>query len=234
MSADDWKKVQRRLLKLGFNPGSIDGIRGRRTVSAVKRFQESRGLLADGIVGPKTYGALFGDPEPGVLPNFDESPWHHEAIRLIGTREIAGPEANKVILEMAETINIDYPDDDIPWCGLFVGHCIASSLGEEPLPVNPLGARNWLKFGEECEPQSGAVLVFWRVKKSGWLGHVGFYQGEDATHYHVLGGNQSNSVSVVRIEKKRLLGARWPLTAGVPSGTRVAGGGGVLESENEA
>lgn len=236
MSVDDWKNVQRRLIKLGFNPGSIDGVRGRKTVAAVKRFQASQDLIEDGIVGPKTYYALFGDPEAGVLPSFDEMPWYHTAIHLIGTREIAGPDANKVIMEMADTIDIDYADDDIPWCGLFVGHCVGSSLGDEPLPVNPLGARNWMKFGEDCEPQLGSVLVFWRgkSKKNGWQGHVGFYHGEDSTHYHVLGGNQSNSVNVMKLDKKRLLGARWPLTAGLPSGVKVVGGIGVRESENEA
>lgn len=234
MTRDDWKKVQRRLIKLGFNPGPIDGIRGRLTVAAVKRFQASKGLVVDGIVGPKTYGALFGDPEPGVLPNFDDMPWYQEALRLIGTREIAGPDSNKVILDMAETIDLDYGNDDIPWCGLFVGHCIGATLGDEPMPANPLGARNWLHFGEECEPQLGAVLVFWRVKKSGWQGHVGFYHGEDTHHYHVLGGNQSNSVNVMKLTKKRLLGARWPLTAGQPSGRKVAGGSDVAVSENEA
>ena len=39
-------------------------------------------------------------------------------------------------------------------------------------------------------------------------GHVGIYVGEDNTHYHVLGGNQNNSVSVSRIAKSRLFKAR--------------------------
>jgi hypothetical protein len=35
-------------------------------------------------------------------------------------------------------------------------------------------------------------------------GHVAFAVGEDATHFHVLGGNQGARVSIMRIEK-----ARW-------------------------
>jgi uncharacterized protein (TIGR02594 family) len=234
MTPDDWKNVQRRLMKLGFNPGPIDGIRGRMTVGAVKRFQESRGLVADGIVGPRTRAALFGPEAPGERPATDDMPWYAEAIRLVGTREIAGPKSNEVILAMADTIDIDYSGDDIPWCGLFVGHCVGATLGDEPLPANPLGARQWLRFGEDCTPQVGAILVFWRGKKNGWQGHVGFYHGEDTTHYHVLGGNQSDSVNVMRIDRKRLLGARWPMTAGRPLGLVAEGDNDVKVSTNEA
>lgn len=104
----------------------------------------------------------------------------------------------------------------MPWCGLFVARCIASQLPEEPLPDNPLGARNWLKFGVAQEPSDGAVLVFWRGSSSGWQGHVGFYAGEDGAAFHVLGGNQSNAVNIARISRGRLLGTRWPRTAPSP------------------
>ena len=35
---------------------------------------------------------------------------------------------------------------------------------------------------------------------------------EDDTHFFVLGGNQSDAVTIARIAKSRLLGARWPAT----------------------
>ena len=51
-------ELQRKLLEAGFDPGVADGIFGRGTETAVKRFQQSRGLTADGIVGPRTWTAL--------------------------------------------------------------------------------------------------------------------------------------------------------------------------------
>lgn len=52
--------VQSKLATLGFNPGSIDGIFGPKTLAALKNFQRAEGLVIDGIVGPITWKALFG------------------------------------------------------------------------------------------------------------------------------------------------------------------------------
>lgn len=50
--------AQTRLKAQGFNPGTIDGIFGPNTKSAVISFQRSKGLVQDGIVGVKTWSAL--------------------------------------------------------------------------------------------------------------------------------------------------------------------------------
>ena len=50
--------VQEQLLNLGYSVGSVDGIEGARTTSAVQAFQAANGLQADGIIGPATLAAL--------------------------------------------------------------------------------------------------------------------------------------------------------------------------------
>ena len=52
------KSVQRKLKNWGYYTGSVDGIYGAKTVSAVKYFQRKNGLTADGVVGSKTFKAL--------------------------------------------------------------------------------------------------------------------------------------------------------------------------------
>ena len=235
MALVDWMSVQTRLHKLGFDPGPLDGIRGRRTIRAVKRFQESKGLVADGIVGPATVRALFGEAGAGASPGLDRMPWYQEALHLIGTREVEGPASNQDILDMADRLDLAYEDDDIPWCGLFAGHCVGVSLPDEVLPSVVLRARAWEAFGVPVVPQLGAVLVFWRKSRDSGLGHVGFYFAEDESSYHVLGGNQSNMVNVARLHKHRLLTARWPITALAPEDTLVmadAGGGAFSTDES--
>ena len=62
------KALQRLLARAGFNPGRVDGSFGNGTQAAVIAFQRSKGLLADGIAGPRTMAALTDKP-PAPLPS---------------------------------------------------------------------------------------------------------------------------------------------------------------------
>ena len=53
-SGSDVKKLQTALKQLGYNPGTIDGIFGKNTKSAVQKFQKANKIAADGIVGKNT------------------------------------------------------------------------------------------------------------------------------------------------------------------------------------
>lgn len=55
---DDVVTLQRVLAMKGYSVGGADGVFGRRTKVAVKRFQRRRHLKADGVVGPATTRAL--------------------------------------------------------------------------------------------------------------------------------------------------------------------------------
>jgi peptidoglycan hydrolase-like protein with peptidoglycan-binding domain len=57
--------LQQRLTLLSFYDGVLDGKYGYKTYQAVKKFQESAGLQADGIAGPKTLEKL-GYADPGL------------------------------------------------------------------------------------------------------------------------------------------------------------------------
>lgn len=51
-------QIQTKLKRWGYYKGSVDGIYGSKTVSAVKSFQRKNGLTADGIAGKNTLAAM--------------------------------------------------------------------------------------------------------------------------------------------------------------------------------
>ncbi len=53
-TGNEVKSIQKKLRELGFYSGSVDGIYGSATQSAVKKFQKSVGITADGIAGKNT------------------------------------------------------------------------------------------------------------------------------------------------------------------------------------
>lgn len=55
---DEVKQIQTKLKRWGYYNGSIDGIYGSQTLSAVKWFQSKNGLSVDGIAGSKTLAAM--------------------------------------------------------------------------------------------------------------------------------------------------------------------------------
>ncbi len=135
--------------------------------------------------------------------------WIQVARTFIGLKEYPGNANNPTIMGWAKglgtkLLGIAYGGDSVPWCGLFVAHCIKSA----GLPTAPIAVRasSWAAWGQACKPIPGAVVVFQRPGG----GHVGFLVGQNATSFRVLGGNQSDGVTETWIENARAVAIRWP------------------------
>jgi len=165
-------------------------------------------------------------------------------MELLGTTEVIGKGSSKTILAWRDELNgaapagkpivSGYSSDDIPWCGLYAAIVIylrKKVVGE--VVKLPLWAKSWAKYGTKSpEASLGDVLVF---ERPGGGGHVGFYIAEDATTYHVLGGNQSDKVCITRIAKARCIAMRRPIYNAKPASVKpysVAAAGAL--SGNEA
>ncbi|UTR14760.1 peptidoglycan-binding protein [Salipaludibacillus sp. LMS25] len=61
--------LQRKLEKLGYYNGPVDGQFDQLTNKAVKHFQADHGLQVDGLAGPKTYGALHKTLTKRLVPS---------------------------------------------------------------------------------------------------------------------------------------------------------------------
>ena len=143
-----------------------------------------------------------------------------QGLKTFGTLESKGAANNPTILAWADEIGKDagtayakwvadwYDKDSIPWCGLWAALIMCRADRADQIPSKFLSALEWAKFGKGVgEPMLGDIVTF---KRDGG-GHVGLYVGEDSDCYHVLGGNQADSVNVTRIVKGRLYAARRPL-----------------------
>jgi membrane-bound lytic murein transglycosylase B len=49
LSRDERLRLQTNLAKAGFDPGAPDGVLGRRTRAALRQYQQSKGIVADGF-----------------------------------------------------------------------------------------------------------------------------------------------------------------------------------------
>jgi uncharacterized protein (TIGR02594 family) len=162
-----------------------------------------------------------------------------EGLALFGVQEIMGRGSNRTILGWRDELNQNgvsirgFSDDDIAWCGLFAAIVAFRRMSRaDEVVKDPLWARNWLGFGVKSPtPGLGDVLVFSR----GEGGHVGFYVAEDSLCYHVLGGNQSNAVTIARIPRSRLLGARRPLYKVTPASAKpfIASSSGAISTNEQ-
>jgi len=139
-----------------------------------------------------------------------EPDWHRLARRELGVAEAPGAKNNDIILQYGRDAGIDwYVKDSIAWCAVFVNAMLARA--GYPSTKSAL-ARRFLDYGHPLKRlRLGAIVVFPRAG-SPLYGHVGFVQSWDRHFVYVLGGNQSDAVTVARFRRDSILpnGIRWP------------------------
>lgn len=200
LTRDEIRTVQARLIVHGFDPGPVDGAFGLRTSAAVMAFKRARGLVTRPWVGPLTWDLLVAEP---VIRSRPYPPWVQEGLRIKGWHERTN---NADLREWLKSDGATLGDPAVlAWCGDFVETCIRLALPREVVPANPYWALHWRGFGVACAPCVGAVVS---ISREGG-GHVGLAIGQDADRIFVLGGNQSNTVSIAPIQKTRFPAAAW-------------------------
>ena len=219
-----WQHVQIHLGGL-----AVDGIPGPLTAAAVaealglpqtesghrwRAIQEALGIHVDGIPGPQTLRHVIAAlkdaaPEKSSAGPREQTPYDL-ARTYLGTREIPGKRHNSLIVGWLQRLASWVRDDETPWCSAFVDHC-ARETGHEA--TGKLNARSWLKVGSVIplkDARRGDVIIFWRVRRNGWQGHVAFLHSYDKHRnlIYVLGGNQRDEVNIAPYRANRFLGAR--------------------------
>jgi lysozyme family protein len=200
MTGPDVTNIQARLLALGINPGGVDGVFGEQTQSAVKLFQarsvDGTGapLEIDGIVGQKTWAALFGV----VVPPIRTTPPPVGSLLAEVLRVVAGevgvmevPPGSNRGPRVDEYLNSVGPGlRGQPWCMAFIYWCFVQAsqgLGvSNPAPRTAGVKQSWRTaqsmVGVTIVPHAKAMvdpalvtpgMVFY-IDTGGVHGHAGF------------------------------------------------------------
>lgn len=156
------------------------------------------------------------------------------ALDHYGLHEGVGSEDNPTILAWADEVGAAtksayadwaadwYAKDSIAWCGLFMALCAVRSAQGRPerMPEHKyLAALEWKHWGVPVAVKDAVVGDVGISQRDGG-GHVFLIVGEDATHFHILGGNQTDQVSIVRKAKADVVAVRRPRYQVQPAGAR--------------
>ena len=146
--------------------------------------------------------------DPDVLQP-DDPDWLSVALNEKGTARTPGPASTDRIVEYLEATTLGSPfnqNDHTYWCSAFVVW-VMEQAGYTS--TKSAWARSWLDWGREIDrhPERGAIVVFSRGPTSG---HVGFYLAHTDSTIRVLGGNQSDAVTIADHDRDNFLGYRWP------------------------
>lgn len=123
-------------------------------------------------------------------------------------KEIQGKYHNPEIVKYFQEIGYKINNDETAWCSAFLNWC-AMKAGYEY--TTKLNARSWQHIGIEVpknEWKLGDVVVLWRSSPESWKGHVGLYIRHDENYIYLLGGNQSNRVTISKYSISRVIAVR--------------------------
>lgn len=129
------------------------------------------------------------------------------ALSQYGQKEVVGKLHNDTILNYAKEAGFTWvSDDETPWCSIFLNWATKKAGVSYSGKAN---ARSWLNVGiPVTTPTVGDVVVLSRGSNPA-SGHVGIYIANcEDEQIWVLGGNQSNRVSITTFPKSDILGFR--------------------------
>ena len=146
---DRVSSLQQALISLGYLTGSADGVFGNRTRTAVRSFQRSNHLKADGVAGKKTLQAiqtaLAGGTSPARNPDADPASPSPDSDKEALNPKISAPDLSSVqplhwfntvkpSLSGNQRLLIYDPDSDLSWTLRILArgrHCDAEPLSAQ-------------------------------------------------------------------------------------------------------
>lgn len=163
-SGDTVRKIQQRLSSWGYYSGSVDGIYGSRTEAAVRRFQRTNGLTADGIAGPATLAAigLPAGSSGGGSTGGSGSTDVNLLARLISAEARGEPYSGQVAVGAVVLNRIEHPSFPSTLSGVIYQRgaftCVTDGQFDQPVAASAYKAARDALNG--WDPSGGAIYYF--------------------------------------------------------------------------
>lgn len=159
-SGQEVTQIQTKLKSWGYYNGSIDGIYGSRTVSAVKSFQRRNGLTADGIAGQATLAAM-GISNSSTSASSDSNNLNLLA-RIINGEARGEPYNGKVAVAAVVLNRVDNPNFPSTVAGVIYQRGAFDAVSDGQINLTPSSdcynaARDALNG---WDPTGGAIYYF--------------------------------------------------------------------------
>ena len=196
----------------------------------------SRIRVWDKVLPPSDMRALVGsrlgtmtDRQYNFMPvypaiDISDPPWMRVARSQLGIAQYSeghNPEVLKFHATGWTVFNRLSTVDTVDWCNHFVDWCLEQS-GLNSMGSIKAASQQWQ--GRKTEPRYGAIVMISPdpggdefnnnpLTALSGISHVAFYAGDDpdnSENFMMLGGNQSNRVTLTSRPKSRIVDLRWP------------------------
>ncbi|MFJ8069532.1 C40 family peptidase [Peribacillus sp. NPDC096447] len=190
MTHTDVKQLQENLKKKGYFKTDTTTYFGTVTKSAVVKFQKSKGLKADGIVGPNTYKALGVKKQTTKVANVNNS----------------SNKTTAIVKEAKKHLNVKYVWGGTTPKGFDCSGFLKYVFEKSADVTLPRTVSEIYKKGTKVSKPKVGDLVFYETYKPG-ASHAGIYIGDNQFIH-----SSSKGVSISSMDnsywKKRYLGAK--------------------------
>lgn len=151
-------QIQQKLSSWGYYSGSVDGVYGSKTESAVKDFQKKNGLTVDGVAGPATLAAL--GIQSSSSGSYDNDV--NLLARLISAEARGEPYSGQVAVGAVVLNRIEHPSFPNTMSGVIYQSgafsCLSDGQFNEPVADSAYKAARDALNG--WDPSGGAIYYF--------------------------------------------------------------------------